>query len=156
MKEHFPFFIPSSNKKVLIFGGGHIALRRIKTLMKFNFEIKIVSPTLCDELQELVILNKIDYFKGIYEKRYITDQFVILACTDSRQVNKQIGIDSKEHNIYVSVCDNFEECTIYFPAIINDTTITVGVVGNGKDHKKVKNVADKIRNIINKDEDICI
>ena len=50
---YFPLFINLSGKKILVAGGGKIALRRVRTLMRFGADIRIVSPVLCAELEEL-------------------------------------------------------------------------------------------------------
>lgn len=57
--RHFPLFIPSEGKKVLIFGGGSIALRRIKTLLNYGFELYAVSRSFCEEIEILENENRI-------------------------------------------------------------------------------------------------
>ena len=40
---YFPFFIDIENKKCLIVGGGNVALRKIKKLIPYRPEIKVVA-----------------------------------------------------------------------------------------------------------------
>ena len=39
----FPVFVPSDGKKVIVFGGGKIASRRVRSLMEFDFDVTVVS-----------------------------------------------------------------------------------------------------------------
>lgn len=57
--RYFPLFIPTEGKKILIFGGGGIALRRIKTLLNYGFELYAVSRGFCDGIEALEKENRI-------------------------------------------------------------------------------------------------
>ena len=46
-------FIDLTDKKILVAGGGTIALRRIRTLLKFRADIRVIAPELCEELAQL-------------------------------------------------------------------------------------------------------
>lgn len=41
-RPYFPMFIDISGKKILVVGGGSIALRRVRTLLKFGADIKVI------------------------------------------------------------------------------------------------------------------
>ena len=43
-------FIDLTDKKILVAGGGTIALRRVRTLVKFGADIHVIAPELCEEL----------------------------------------------------------------------------------------------------------
>ena len=59
-RDHiFPMFVDLTGKKVLMAGGGKIALRRVKTLLSFGAIIHVTAPELCEELSELERQGKI-------------------------------------------------------------------------------------------------
>lgn len=148
-KQYFPLFINSNNKKVLVIGAGKIAKRRIMTLAQFNFEITVVASDILLELIEFLREHpEITYINDNYDEKYITDQFIVLATTDNREVNQQIGIDAKAKNIFVSVCDAKEECEFLFPAIAVNDTIVAGITSEGKDHHDVRKTARNIREVL--------
>ena len=49
-RPYFPMFIDLTDKKILVAGGGTIALRRVRTLLKFGADIHVIAPELCEEL----------------------------------------------------------------------------------------------------------
>ena len=51
---YFPMFFNIAGKKILIAGGGNIALRRIRTLTEFHADITVMAPALKDEIRELL------------------------------------------------------------------------------------------------------
>ncbi|WMJ22036.1 precorrin-6A reductase [Paludicola sp. MB14-C6] len=150
LKTFFPFFIDISNKRVLVVGAGKIALRRIDTLLKFNCKIKVVAPEALDEITKLSALNQIEYEKRGFNPNDIDDMFIVVAATDNREVNHDIGALANSKNIYVSVADCKEECNFYFPAVIETNDTVIGVTAEGKSHKAASQMADRIRKLTRK------
>ena len=142
----FPLFIELTGKRVLVVGGGEIATRRVKTLLKFGADIYLVSPHLTPELQEMFSRKLINYREGYYESRDIQNKFMAVAATDDRETNHMVYMDAKEKGIHMSIADCREECSFYFPAIFEFDGIVGGLVSkNGDNHSRVRTVAERIR-----------
>lgn len=155
--DHFPMFIDTKGKKVVVVGGGKIAERRIHTLVHFSFDVTVRSEDITQEIQQLVDAGTIHYEQGSFDpekpEQYADlffDAYMVLACTDDRTVNQQIGRICKEHDILVNVCDAQDESTFWFPAIALNDELTMGLVGNGKSHETVRKAASQLRHIIEK------
>jgi siroheme synthase-like protein len=146
--RYFPVFVPSEGKKAVVFGGGNIATRRVKTLLEFDFEITVIAPEMTKALRNLTANDRLTLITDIYKEEYLHDCYMVLACTDNRQVNKQIGDAAKKQDILVSVCDNRAECTFYFPAVAAGEEVTAGICGSGLSHSVTKRAAAKVREII--------
>ena len=43
-RAYFPLFIDLTRKKILVAGGGAIALRRVRTLLRFGADIHVIAP----------------------------------------------------------------------------------------------------------------
>ena len=54
--DNFPIFLEIRNKPVLVIGGGDIALRKIKLLLKSKPNIKVIATNFCEEI--CVILTR--------------------------------------------------------------------------------------------------
>mgnify|MGYP001624207637 CR=1 FL=1 len=50
----FPLFIDLTGRKVLVFGGGQVALRKIQTLLLFQASVEVSAPKLCEELEAMI------------------------------------------------------------------------------------------------------
>ncbi len=149
MKDrYFPLFVPAKGRKVIVFGGGNIATRRVLTLKKFDFSVTVVSPEFTDTLETLGKDGEITCIRDTYKPSYIDGQFMAIACTDERKTNRDIGICAKERGCLVSVCDSREECSFYFPAIAAGEEVTAGIAGDGSSHRVTKKAAAAVRKII--------
>ena len=141
-------FIRSAGKKAVLFGGGNIAERRVNTLLQFDFSIVVVSPSLTENLRAAAAEGKIEHIADRYRSEYLEGGYLIVACTDDRQVNREIGRAAKERNLHVSVCDSGEECSFFFPAVAVNDEVTVGIAGSGKTHGITRRAAARLREIV--------
>ena len=49
-KPYFPMFIDLSDKNIVVVGGGNIATRRVKTLLSFTRNIRVIAPKVTMEM----------------------------------------------------------------------------------------------------------
>ncbi len=142
----------SSKMTALVIGAGNIATRRVKTLLNFKFNVRIVSRHISVDMATLITgkdsHKKIEIIERTFEPNDITNCDIVLACTNDRRVNEIIGIAAKKANIPVSVCDSAEESDFWFPAIALSETMNVGIVGEGGNHRLTRENASKIRTFI--------
>ncbi len=144
MKNYFPIFKKLDNAKVLVFGGGNIAKRRVKTLLKFNLNIRVIAPLVCDELKK-ISSDRLEIVCETYDEKHIENCLFVLACTDNHEINHKIVLKCNELKIDVNNASNKEECDFYFPYIIDDEDVTVGITGDGSNHKKTKKISDELK-----------
>lgn len=147
-KTHFPLFVDVTGKTALVVGGGKIATRRVLTLSKFTFEIVVVSPEITEEIQRLVDCGRVCHICREFEQSDLDDVFLAVAATNNREVNRKVGVLARHKGIYASIADKREECSIFFPAIIDADDVTAGVCGNGTSHHAVSSAAKKIREVL--------
>lgn len=143
--KKFPLFISIAGKKVLVVGGGNIAVRRINTLLEFGAKIKVVA----DKIKKERISGRVEYVERFFEPADVDDVFMVIAATDDREVNHSIYKICSEKNILVSTADCRDECTFYFPAVCLNDKLSIGVVSDGSGHTLVSNTAREIRRLIN-------
>ena len=128
-KPYFPMFIDLSDKNIVVAGGGNIATRRIKTLLKFTRNITVVATKVTQELMDLGKAGTV---------------------TLHIRLNDEIHRVCKEEGIYVNVASDREACDFYFPGVYMRDEMVVGVTASGLDHKKAKRVREEIQNALEK------
>ncbi|MDR2438820.1 MAG: precorrin-6A reductase [Planctomycetaceae bacterium] len=150
-QSFFPLFTNLYNKNILVIGGGNIAQRRIEILYSFGATIKLISPSVTEELQKMIQQQYIHFVNKEYEKDDI-DYFhplLVIAATNSREVNHRVAQDAKEKDIFVIVSDCRDECNCYFPAIMESESFLAGLVSKKGDHHGVRTKAEQIRELLN-------
>ncbi|MDX2374347.1 siroheme synthase CysG [Psychrobacter sp. PP-21] len=128
----FPLFFKLEDRKVLIVGGGEVALRKADLLSRAGACITILAPDISHELQALLTDDKHQFIYENYNKAYMSGARVIIAATDDETLNHEIHADATELNIPVNVVDTPHLCDFIFPAIIDRNPIVIGISSNGK------------------------
>ena len=139
----FPLFMSLSGKTVTVVGAGKIASRRIKVLLEYGARIRVIAPQICAEIRALP--GSLEIIEREYERGDVSGSFMVIAATDSREVNQKAGADAKAEGIHVSVADSREECSFYFPAVIRKGGISIGLVSDGSDHAAAARTAGELR-----------
>lgn len=128
----FPLFFKLEGRKVLIVGGGDVALRKADLLSRAGACITILAASICAELQALLEDTKHTLVYENYNKTYMIGARVIIAATDDEALNHHVHADATELNIPVNVVDTPPLCDFIFPAIVDRNPIVIGISSNGK------------------------
>ena len=123
-----------SSKKWLIVGGGKIATRRTKKILKANGAIKLVSPIITKELEKISKKNKkIKIIKRKYQSTDLKGINFVVACTNDEKINGRIVKDSKKMEILVSNASNSKDNDFSFTSsfeLNNEVKINFSTKGN--------------------------
>ncbi|MCC8108702.1 MAG: hypothetical protein LIQ30_06565 [Planctomycetes bacterium] len=144
-RPNFPLFINVSGTRVLVAGGGKIAARRAVALLRFDARVVVVSPGICPELERYLDSPNLVWERREYHSADLDGVTLAIAATDSREVNRRIGAEARERGVLVSVADRRDECTFYFPALIEGDLFTAGIISKNGDHTLVRKAAAEIR-----------
>ncbi len=144
----FPLFVDLRGKKILVVGGGRIALRRIRTLTEFTEKVTVVSPELCPELLPLEAEGKLEVFRRSYASSDPEGAALVLAATNDRAVNEAVRDDCKRLGIPVNVSSDRHESDFYFPGIALRGDYVAGVSASGQDHAGAKKLTEAIRELL--------
>lgn len=147
-KDFFPLFFRLSGRKVLIVGGGEVAERKVKQLVKFGAKITLISPRITEKLSVLAADGEIIWQKRSYRSPEAQGYSLVIATTDSREVNRRIYDDAVEMNIPLNVVDEPELCTIYFPAVINRGDFTIAMGSDGRAPFLTRAVKEELEKLI--------
>lgn len=143
----FPMFVELEGKKAVVAGAGAVGSRRIRVLEEFGAEVVVVSPEISDSVKTLWQSGRVKWEKRAVEQRDLSGAFLVVAATDSREVNHQVGEWCAREGIFVNVADKKEECSFYFPGIARAGALTAGVTAGGTDHRLAAGAAEEIRKL---------
>lgn len=150
MQPYFPMFLNLNGWNVLVAGGGKIGCRRVRTLLKFGARISIIAPEICEELIEIVneCREQIRVERRPWVESDLYGMQMVLAATNDREVNRQIVSACRDKGIPVNAADDKRLCDFYFPSIVMDEEIVIGINSGGEDPVRTKNVRKKIETMI--------
>ena len=166
---HVPLFIDLRDRRIVIFGGGHVGERKAKMFCAYGLT-KVVSTSFTAELLKMADSGLIDAIVDDLTdvKKYLTGAFIVVPATNNRTLNAFIADQAKAMNILVNQVDGIGEVIV--PSVINKDDIHIGISTMGKSpasarflrlriEELIENVAlmvtlqDELRNILKKEID---
>ncbi|HSZ08935.1 MAG TPA: siroheme synthase CysG [Steroidobacteraceae bacterium] len=125
--NYFPVFFDLTGQKVLVVGGGEVALRKVALLERSGASITLVAPEVLPELRERAAAGKIQ----VQIREFLPDDLVgarlVIVATARRAVNRWIASLSEARAIPVNVVDDREASRFIVPAIIDRDPVMVAI-----------------------------
>ncbi|RKZ59588.1 MAG: uroporphyrinogen-III C-methyltransferase [Gammaproteobacteria bacterium] len=129
--EYLPIFIQIKNRPCLVVGGGSIAARKVALLRKAQADVTVISPDLCDELQQLNEEQQIQHTAREFEDFDLESCVLVIAATDQRSVNERVSSLAHQLRLPVNVVDNPDLCSFIMPSIIDRSPVVIAVSTGG-------------------------
>ena len=130
--EYFPVFLDLKKRKCLLVGGGDVATRKGRLLVKAGAVLRVVALEVSPELRELAALHNGEVFQREYLSSDLDDCVIAIAATDKEPLNEKISRDAQARNLPVNVVDSPALCTYITPAIIDRSPLVIAVSSGGE------------------------
>ena len=135
---YFPFFVELEGRRGVIVGGGKVAARKVEKLLMFGPDLTVIAPDIeaCVRIQGELLQEDAAASLHFRERDFRTEDLYgadfVIAATDDEALNGRIAKYCKERRIPVNVADDREKCTFFFPALVKNGPLTVGISTDGK------------------------
>lgn len=129
MTSMYPVTLKLAGKFCTVVGGGQVAVRKVKSLIEQGAEVTVISPVLDEEL--LVIQEQFVWRNSLYKDGMLKGSFLVIAATDSREVNHAVYEWCEEHQVLVNVVDSLEESSFTVNAMVQRGDLMLAVSTNG-------------------------
>lgn len=130
MYRYYPIFLDVRGKRCMVVGGGQVALRKAKALLKHGANVEVVSPALCPELSQLAEAGRISVIRKAYEPGDLKDAFVVIVAATS-DINQKVADEARRQKILVNVASSSEQSDFIVPSYLcrGDLTIAISTAG---------------------------
>ncbi|HEY8330460.1 MAG TPA: siroheme synthase CysG [Pseudomonas sp.] len=129
--DFLPLFHNLRGRRVLVVGGGEIALRKARLLAEAGATLRVVAPRIEPGLRSLVEQGGGELILRGYREADLYGCVLVIAATDDDQLNARVSGDAYARNLPVNVVDAPELCSVIFPAIVDRSPLMVAVSSGG-------------------------
>ncbi|WP_081179857.1 NAD(P)-dependent oxidoreductase [Colwellia sp. PAMC 21821] len=129
--KYFPIYLDAKHINAMIIGGGEVAARKIELLLKSTTNISVMSETLNSSVERLVNEHQLTWLKHNYQPGHLHNINIVIAATDSSEVNSAVAAESTALKLLTNVVDQPELCTYITPAIIDRSPIIIAMSSSG-------------------------
>jgi uncharacterized protein len=141
----FPVFLKLENFRVLIIGGGKVALEKVSAVLNNSPQTKVtlVATTVSDELKALSEQHKnfVIHQRSFIESDLDNVDFAI-AAVNNKELSKTIKQLAKAKNILTNVADTPDQCDFYLGSIVQKGDVKIAISTNGKSPTVAKRIRE--------------
>ncbi len=127
--RHYPIFMDIQNLPCLVVGGGDVAARKARALIRAGARVRVIAPTLSASMRKLE--KKVEVSKRTIEDSDIGGHTLIIAATSDAAVNRHISELAREQGIQVNVADAPELCSFIMPSIVDRSPVVIAISSGG-------------------------
>jgi precorrin-2 dehydrogenase/sirohydrochlorin ferrochelatase len=138
----YPIMLDLTDKKIVIIGGGKIALRKTLGILKAKGTVTVIAPNFLPEFDGLDGVKRIT---ATYKAEYIQTAQLIFACTDSKIVNQKIVEDASDYQ-WVNDCSRKENSDFFNMSTIEHEEYLIAMSSFGKNPTATKKMKEQLMN----------
>jgi len=148
MTKYYPINLNVKDKLCVVIGGGTVAERKVKNLLRYGARVRVVSPDLTVLLSRWASRGKINYTRSEYRVGHLKGAFLAYAATSDRKINADIARDASRQRLLVNVADSAKESTFILPAVARRREVSIAVSTDGHSPAGAVRIRDRIKEFI--------
>ena len=131
MKGYPIFLVHLDRARCVVVGGGSVAARKVSGLRKANARVVVISPVLCDPLENLAASDAVEVLRRNYRWGDLKGAVLAIAATDNPKVNQRVWEEAQERGLPVNVVDDPAHCTFIAPSVVRRGPLTLAISTSG-------------------------
>lgn len=144
---YYPILVDLQGKDVLVVGGGAVARRKIDILLKNGARVHVIARELHPALDTYVKEGRIEKLGKEFEDNALDAYFLVIAATDDRRLNHEIGTKAKAKGLLVNAVDQPSDCNFIVPSVLRRGDLLVAVSTSGKSPALAKKVRENLEGL---------
>lgn len=146
--QYLPVCLQVRNSPVVLVGGGTVATRKARLLVRAGANLNVVAPEISDELQQLLADYGGNWQQSLYQESDLHGRMLVVAATPDRRLNEQIHADATALNLPVNVVDSPDLCSFIFPSIVDRDPLLIAISSSGRSPVLARQLRRKIEAMV--------
>ena len=147
--DFFPLFVRLNGRDVLIVGGGAVAVRKARLLLKSSAHIRLLAPDLCEEAQALLQQQpSVTWIQAAYAAEHFGDPVLVIAASDDALLNRQVASQAQSRGVLVNVVDDANSSSVIMGAIVDRSPVVVALSSGGTAPVLARRLRDQIEKLL--------
>ncbi|MEX2461248.1 MAG: bifunctional precorrin-2 dehydrogenase/sirohydrochlorin ferrochelatase [Paenibacillaceae bacterium] len=128
---YYPIWLDLKGKSCVVVGGGQLAERRVASLIEAQADVTVISPEVTPIISEWLEKEQVKSILIGYDSQYSSEAYLVIAATNSTQVNEQVYRDARGRGQLINRVDCPEQSNFIVPAVIRRGKLAIAVSTSG-------------------------
>lgn len=147
--NYHPVCLDLNGRRVLIVGGGAIALEKLESLLPFSgARIDVVSPEARKEIRDWHAEGKLTWLERDFRVEDVAPYFMVIAATDDPELNGLVYKTGNDQNKLSNSVDDPINCNFIMAALVRRGPMQVAVSSAGASPALAQRVRNRVRSEI--------
>ena len=126
-----PIFLNLDGRRCLLVGAGTVALDKVGSLLRTGLRLRVVAPEARPQIRQFAREGKLEWVQRSFELSDLDGNFLVIAATDSPEVNSAVYRGSVERGILSNSVDDIPNCDFFFGSVVSrgDLQIAISTAG---------------------------
>lgn len=144
----YPVALKLNARHCLVVGGGEIALRKTRELLRCGALVHVVAPEWPADFAGLGGKSSLRRSSRSFELSDLDGVFLVVAATDDSAIQQAVARGAAERSLLCNVVDVNQLCNFYLPAILRRGSLSVSVSTEGKSPLFAVAVRDRLAGLL--------
>ncbi|MGP8175207.1 MAG: siroheme synthase CysG [Terracidiphilus sp.] len=127
-----PVFLKLDGRRCLVVGAGAVALDKIGSLLMTGLRLRVIAPDARPEIRQLAAEGKLEWIDRRFELSDLDGNFLVIAATDSAEVNAAVYRGAVERGILANSVDDPPHCDFYFGSVVRRGALQIAISTAGE------------------------
>jgi uroporphyrin-III C-methyltransferase / precorrin-2 dehydrogenase / sirohydrochlorin ferrochelatase len=146
--DYLPIFTDLKRRPCLVVGGGDVAWRKARMLLKAGADVRVIAPVLNQAFQQAIELQQVSHVADEFESSHLDGIFLAIAATERKAVNALVYQSANQRQVLVNVVDDTQRCSFIIPSIIDRSPIIVAISSSGKAPVLARLIREKLEALL--------
>ncbi|MEO0342401.1 MAG: siroheme synthase CysG [Pseudomonadota bacterium] len=129
--RHFPVFLDTRGRKIIVSGAQDCAVAKLRLLLKTEADIHVFASQVDDEVLAWARQDRLTLHRRDVETSDLADAILLYAANDNPEHDLIIATHGQNAGVKTLVVDNLEASDFITPAIVDRSPITVAIGTEG-------------------------
>ena len=129
--DYLPVYLDVRGQPCLVVGGGEVAVRKARLLLRAGARVRVLAPELCQGFSADLAAGRIEHRAARFGPEDVEGYAVVIAATSDDAVNRAAAAAARARRIPVNVVDQPSLCSFIMPSIVERAPVTVAVSSGG-------------------------
>jgi uroporphyrin-III C-methyltransferase / precorrin-2 dehydrogenase / sirohydrochlorin ferrochelatase len=129
--DHFPIFLATRGRRIVLSGGGEAALAKLRLLMKSQAAIEVFAPSPAAEIENWATEGRLTLTRRALAEGDVAGAALFYAADEDSTEDARTAAIARAEGALVNIVDNLHDSEFITPAIVDRDPVTVAIGTEG-------------------------